>query len=431
MLPLVNQTSPDVCLLDMHMPEMDGLTCIERLRKQHPDVKTIILSAFADRARVDDALGRGADAYVAKSIKPAALADLLRRVHAGESFDAGVDDAAPSAGERAGRRSARRRFSPHSLKDYRTRRSAQALDHRADGEVPPDEHLSQARRREPHRRCSLRVRERAQRVTYGDRELALLESSERRLVRLAFDLHDGAAGSRRARDRTAALSHADGRERRPPRARTCRRLRSACRRDRARSANARPLAECAGAHETPLAELVRSESRGARVSGRTRDARDPRLGGVVHAFASHRLDPTRASRLREHPPSQRSACGVLDDHVRGQSRPARDRRRRRGVRGGADARAATRRGRLGLAGMRERIRLLDGSLDISSRRGGPTTISVVVPRWRGTQTPPEASRTLAPSSSQSGGAVALEPDRELGDRPGVNRGTGWTPGGRE
>jgi two-component system response regulator DegU len=101
-LPLVNQTNPDVCLLDVHMPEMDGLTCIDRLRKQHPDVKTILLSAFADRARVDDALSRGANAYVAKSIKPAALADLLRRVHAGESFDAGVEDEAPSAGERAG-----------------------------------------------------------------------------------------------------------------------------------------------------------------------------------------------------------------------------------------------------------------------------------------------------------------------------------------
>jgi DNA-binding NarL/FixJ family response regulator len=101
-LPLVNQTNPDVCLLDVRMPEMDGLTCIERLRKQHPDVRTVVLSAFSDRARVDEALDRGADAYVAKSIDPSVLADLLRRVHAGESFDAGLEETAPSAGQRAG-----------------------------------------------------------------------------------------------------------------------------------------------------------------------------------------------------------------------------------------------------------------------------------------------------------------------------------------
>ena len=160
----------------MHMPEMDGLDVHRAPAQAASDVKTIILSAFADRARVDDALGRGADAYVAKSIKPAALADLLRRVHAGESFDAGVEDAAPSAGERAGPTERETEILAALAQGLpNRRRSAQALDHRADGEVPPDEHLSQARRREPHRRCSLRVRERAQRVTYGDRELALLE----------------------------------------------------------------------------------------------------------------------------------------------------------------------------------------------------------------------------------------------------------------
>ena len=123
MLPLVNQTSPDVCLLDMHMPEMDGLACIERLRKQHPDVKTIILSAFADRARVDDALGRGADAYVAKSIKPAALADLLRRVHAGDrSTPASTTRRRPRGACRAD--GTRDGDSRRLAQDCRTRRSA-------------------------------------------------------------------------------------------------------------------------------------------------------------------------------------------------------------------------------------------------------------------------------------------------------------------
>ena len=47
-LPLVSQTNPDLALLDLRMPEMDGLTCLDRIRKQHPKVKVVILSVSTD-----------------------------------------------------------------------------------------------------------------------------------------------------------------------------------------------------------------------------------------------------------------------------------------------------------------------------------------------------------------------------------------------
>ncbi len=98
-LPLVHQEQPDVCLLDVRMPEMDGLTCAERIRAAAPDTRVVMLSASAEPESADEALVRGADAYVAKSVDPQELATALRRVNDGESFRLGV--AEPGAREDA------------------------------------------------------------------------------------------------------------------------------------------------------------------------------------------------------------------------------------------------------------------------------------------------------------------------------------------
>src|SRR5207248_8153703 len=63
-LPLIATTNPDVVLLDMRLPDMDGLTCLERIRKLHPTVKVVMLSASSEPARVRAALTRGASAYI-------------------------------------------------------------------------------------------------------------------------------------------------------------------------------------------------------------------------------------------------------------------------------------------------------------------------------------------------------------------------------
>jgi DNA-binding NarL/FixJ family response regulator len=93
-LPLVHQERPDVCLLDVRMPELDGLACVERIRRESPSTRVVMLSAFSESERADEALARGADAYITKSVDPLELPDALRRVHRGESFQLGVADAA-------------------------------------------------------------------------------------------------------------------------------------------------------------------------------------------------------------------------------------------------------------------------------------------------------------------------------------------------
>ena len=47
-MPLVRRTSPDLVLLDLRMPGMDGLACLEQIQEQHPEIKVVILSAATD-----------------------------------------------------------------------------------------------------------------------------------------------------------------------------------------------------------------------------------------------------------------------------------------------------------------------------------------------------------------------------------------------
>jgi len=82
-LPLVGRTSPDVALLDLRMPGMDGLRCLELLHERHPSVKTIIFSGSDDPAAADAAFARGAVAFIQKTIDPFDLPAIIRQAVAG------------------------------------------------------------------------------------------------------------------------------------------------------------------------------------------------------------------------------------------------------------------------------------------------------------------------------------------------------------
>jgi len=78
-LPLVSKTRPDLVLLDVRMPQMDGLACLDQIRSRHPDVKVVMLSASSNTELVEAALRRGASAYVIKTVNPDDLPATLRQ----------------------------------------------------------------------------------------------------------------------------------------------------------------------------------------------------------------------------------------------------------------------------------------------------------------------------------------------------------------
>jgi DNA-binding NarL/FixJ family response regulator len=93
-LPLVARTKPDIAMLDLRMPGMDGLTCLDRIKARHPEVKVIILSVSIDPELIRTVLSRGASAYIVKSVNPSDLPSALRQVLAGTFFSvAGLPEA--------------------------------------------------------------------------------------------------------------------------------------------------------------------------------------------------------------------------------------------------------------------------------------------------------------------------------------------------
>jgi DNA-binding NarL/FixJ family response regulator len=100
-LPLVRRLKPELVLLDLRMPQMDGLTCLAKIKKEFPDVRVAILSVSQDPELIQTALKRGANAYIVKSIDPDDLAAALRQALDGNVFTtAGVTE---DPGERAAR----------------------------------------------------------------------------------------------------------------------------------------------------------------------------------------------------------------------------------------------------------------------------------------------------------------------------------------
>lgn len=80
---LTKQLSPDVVLMDIHMPLMNGVEATSQIKSQFPEVKVIILTTFEELSTVRDALAAGAEGYLLKAIHPKDLAAGIRSVHHG------------------------------------------------------------------------------------------------------------------------------------------------------------------------------------------------------------------------------------------------------------------------------------------------------------------------------------------------------------
>ena len=88
LLQLVERRRPGLVLMDLRMPGVLGVQCIEELRGRWPEVKVVVLSACDDRASIDAALYAGASAYILKSAQTIDIASVLRQASSGVVFHA-------------------------------------------------------------------------------------------------------------------------------------------------------------------------------------------------------------------------------------------------------------------------------------------------------------------------------------------------------
>ena len=90
-LELVKKNLPDVILMDVRMPELDGVQCTKAVKEKYPDVKIIILTTFDDDEYVFYALKYGASGYLLKGCSVQDLTDSIHTVMSGGSIlNAGV-----------------------------------------------------------------------------------------------------------------------------------------------------------------------------------------------------------------------------------------------------------------------------------------------------------------------------------------------------
>lgn len=93
-LTVVEGTEPDVVLMDLSMPEMDGVEATRAVMASRPGTRVLVLTSFSDRERVKEVLAAGAIGYVLKDSEPA---DLLAAVHAAARGHVPIDPRVASA----------------------------------------------------------------------------------------------------------------------------------------------------------------------------------------------------------------------------------------------------------------------------------------------------------------------------------------------
>jgi len=74
---LFERTDPDVVTMDLTMPEMDGIECVERLVAMKPEVLILVVSALADKATAVEAIAKGANGFLCKPFTDRQLNDAL------------------------------------------------------------------------------------------------------------------------------------------------------------------------------------------------------------------------------------------------------------------------------------------------------------------------------------------------------------------
>jgi two-component system chemotaxis response regulator CheY len=74
---LFERTRPDVVTMDLTMPEMDGIQCVEEIVQMNPNVLILVISALADKATAVEAIEKGANGFLCKPFTDRQLNDAL------------------------------------------------------------------------------------------------------------------------------------------------------------------------------------------------------------------------------------------------------------------------------------------------------------------------------------------------------------------
>ncbi|MBQ1622574.1 MAG: response regulator transcription factor [Selenomonas sp.] len=91
LLSLIKKAPPDIVLMDIRMPELDGVAATHAIKEQWPQVRIIILTTFDDDEYVFNALKYGASGYLLKGVSVAELSNAIRTVaHGGAMINPGI-----------------------------------------------------------------------------------------------------------------------------------------------------------------------------------------------------------------------------------------------------------------------------------------------------------------------------------------------------
>jgi two-component system, chemotaxis family, chemotaxis protein CheY len=84
------RTKPDIVLMDITMPQMEGIEAVERIVREHPEARIIMVSSVGYQDNILAALQKGARHFVQKPVKPEALYEIIRYVLSDENVTASV-----------------------------------------------------------------------------------------------------------------------------------------------------------------------------------------------------------------------------------------------------------------------------------------------------------------------------------------------------
>ena len=85
-LSLVEKNRPDVVLMDIRMPNMNGVIATQEIKRRYPEVKVLILTTFDDSDYILNAINYGASGYLLKDTSSSALIDAIKNAYAGDTI---------------------------------------------------------------------------------------------------------------------------------------------------------------------------------------------------------------------------------------------------------------------------------------------------------------------------------------------------------